>query len=140
MDVEINAVAVLVAAAVSMVVGGLWYSKPVFGKTWGKLEGIDEKKAKKDAPTALLGMAALSLVMAYVLAHVTYISDQFFTDTDFQGAALNTGFWMWLGFVAPVLVSNSLFNQRPWKSTVIHLGNWLVTLVGMGLAIGWVGL
>jgi hypothetical protein len=140
MDVEINFIGVLAASIVSMVVGSIWYSKAVFGKIWVKLEKIDEKKAKKDAPSAISGMAVLAILMAYVLAHVTYLSSAFYTDYSYQGAALSSAFWMWVGFVLPVVASNSLFNQAPWKISAIHAGNWLVTLLGMGFVIGAIGL
>lgn len=140
MDVEINFVGVLAATLVSMVVGGLWYSKAVFGKEWAKLAKINENKSKKDAPKALVGMLALSLVMAYILAHVTYLSSSFFAEYSYQGAAISSSLWMWIGFVVPIVSSDSLFNQAPWKLTFIQLGNWLVTLVGMGLVIGAIGL
>lgn len=140
MEVQINLVGVLAAVITSMVIGSIWYSNAVFGKQWRKLEGIDDKKAKTDMPRGMVGMVIISLLSAYVLAHVTYLSDSFFTDYSYQSAALNTAFWMWLGFVVPVVAGNSLFNQRPWKATAIHVGNWLVTLLGMGLVIGLIGL
>ena len=37
----INYLAVLVAAVVAFVMGGLWYSPLLFGKAWAKLRGID---------------------------------------------------------------------------------------------------
>ena len=140
MDVEVNFAGILAAAVVSLAVGGIWYSKAVFGKTWAKLRKIDEKKAKKNAPKAMLGMVTLALVMAYVLAHVTYLSSSFFADYTYQGAAISSAFWMWAGFVLPVTASDSLFNQASWKLTAIQSGNWLVTLLGMGLVIGAIGL
>lgn len=140
MDVEVNLVGVLAAALVSMVVGGIWYSKSVFGKTWIKLQKIDEAKAKKGAAKAMLGMAILAFAMAYVLAHVTYLSSSFFAEYTYQGAAISSAFWMWVGFVLPITASDSLFNQAPWKLTAIQSGNWLVTLLGMGLVIGAIGL
>mgnify|MGYP001593464542 CR=1 FL=1 len=140
MDVEVNFVGVLAAAVVSLAVGGIWYSNAVFGKTWAKLRKIDEKKAKENAPKAMLGMVTLALVMAYILAHVTYLSSSFFADYTYQGAAISSAFWMWAGFVLPVTASDSLFNQAPWKLTAIQSGNWLVTLLGMGLVIGAIGL
>ncbi len=140
MDVQINIWGVLAATLVSMVVGSIWYSKPVFGKTWMKLEKVDEKKAQKDAPKAIGGMLVLSILMAYVLAHVAFLSSVFYTDKSFTMAAVSTGFWIWLGFVLPTTASSSLFGQKPWKATAINAGNWLVTLLGMGLAIGLVGL
>lgn len=140
MEVEVNLMAVLLAAISSMVVGGIWYSNAAFGKAWAKMAGIDEAKQKKDAATGLSGMFVLSLVMAYVLAHVTFLSAEYFTDRSFLSAGLNSGFWMWLGFVLPVVASNSLFEQKRKKLTAIHAGNWLVTLVVMGWVIGAVGL
>lgn len=138
-DVQVNLMGVLAAVVVSMAVGGIWYSKMAFGDTWAKLAKIDDKKAKDGAPKALAGMALLALVMGYVLAHVSFLSASFFTKS-FQSAAVETAFWMWLGFVLPITASDSLFNQAPWKLTAIHAGNWLVTLLGMGLVIGAIGI
>lgn len=140
MNVEVNMLAVLLGAVSSMVVGSIWYSKGVFGTAWAKMAGIDEKKAKTDAGMALSGMFVLALVMAYVLAHVSYLSANFFTDKSFMYCAISSGFWMWLGFVLPVTASNSLFDQRRKKLSAIHAGNWLVTLLVMGWVIGAVGL
>jgi hypothetical protein len=144
MDVEVNLIAVLAAAVVSMIIGSVWYSQRVFGKTWFELEKIkldkDQMGAGKAVATSMIGMAILALVMAYVLAHVSYLSFNFFTENDFKTATITTGFWMWLGFVLPVLASNSLFAQKPWKLTFINAGNWLVTLLAMGLTIGLIGL
>lgn len=140
MEVEINIIGVLVGTAVSMIVGSVWYSRSLFGKDWMKLENIDEKKMKTDSSKAMAGMLLLAFIMSYVLAHVAYLSYEFFVDDSFQTAAVTSGFWMWLGFVLPVSASNSLFNQKPWKLSAIHAGNWLVTLLSMGLVIGAVGL
>lgn len=140
MEVDINLWGVFWAAVSSMVVGSIWYSKGVFGTAWQKMAGVDEAKAKQDAPMALAGMFVLALLMAYVLAHVAYLSVSFFEDYTYQFAAISSGFWLWLGIVLPIVASNSLFDQRRKKLTAIHAGNWLVTLVVMGWVLGFVGL
>jgi len=140
MEVEVNLMAVLLAVISSMIVGGLWYSDALFGKSWAKMAGIDKSKQSSGAGMALAGMFVLGLVMAYVLAHISYLSAQFFTDYSFLKAAINTGFWVWLGFVLPVTASNMLFEQKRKKLTAINAGNWLVTLLVMGWVIGAVGL
>ena len=43
----VNYLAVLVAAIVSMVIGGLWYSPLLFGNVWMKLSGITQKDVEK---------------------------------------------------------------------------------------------
>ena len=139
MEVQVNLWGVLAAVVASVVIGGIWYSNAAFGKHWRRLENIDDKKAKADMPAGMVGMVIGSLLVAYVLAHVTYLSSKFFTDKTYLEAAYTTAFWMWLGFVVPILAGNSLFNQRPWKSTLIHMGNWLLIFIAMGLVIGWIG-
>lgn len=142
MDVQVNIWGVLAATAVSMVIGSIWYSKLVFGKVWMKMEGVDEKKARQNAGKAIAGMLLLSLLIAYVLAHIIYLSNYFYATASgysFFTSGVMTGFWVWLGFVFPITASNSLFAQKPWKLTVINAGNWLVTLLAMGIVIGAIG-
>ncbi len=44
----INYLAVFVAAAAYWLLGALWYSKAIFGKTWLEALGKSEEEAKKD--------------------------------------------------------------------------------------------
>ena len=140
MDVEVNYLAVFLAAASSMVVGSIWYAPSVFGNTWMKLAKVDPKKqSSPKAMTILMGGTFLvSLVTAYVLAHVIFLADQFFINS-FLNDALNTAFWVWLGFVATRIVTHNTFDQRPGKLTWLALGNEFVTIMVMGLVIGLMG-
>jgi len=139
MEVDVNWLGVGAATLASMLVGWAWYAKPVFGDLWFKLVKMDEKKAEKGAPRALLVALLMSAVTAYVLAHITYLSFTFFEVT-YLNAALTTAFWVWLGLVATRFIVHDAFEQRPPKLTLLNIGNELVTLLAMGLAIGWVGL
>lgn len=140
MDVDVNYLAVFLAAASSMVVGSVWYAKSVFGGTWAKLAKVD--MSKKIEPTKmawLMGSVFLaSLVTAYVLAHVTYLSNQFFGN-DFLQDALMTGFWLWLGFTAARIYTHDAFEGRRKKLTLLNFGNELVTIMLMALIIGVMG-
>lgn len=140
MDVEVNYLAVLLAAASSMVVGSIWYAKGVFGSTWAKLAKVDmDRKVGAGEMTRLMGLTfLLSLLTAYVLAHVSYLSNYFFGNSFFQDS-VSTAFWLWLGLVLTRLVTHNLFDQRPTKLTVLAVGNELVTIMVMGLIIGWLG-
>jgi hypothetical protein len=139
MEVEINWLGVGAATLASMLVGWVWYAKPVFGNAWLKMVKLDDKKTKEAAPMALVVALLMSAVTAYVLAHVTYLSASFF-DVSYLNAALTTAFWLWLGLVATRFIVHDAFEQRPHRLTYLNIGNELVTLLAMGLAIGWVGL
>jgi len=140
MEVDINLWGVFWAAVASMVIGSIWYARGVFGSAWMKLAKVDEKKMQEIGWMPMVYMFVLALVMAYVLAHVSYLASQFFTDYSYQSAAINTAFWVWLGFVVPTMAGTGLFSQTRKKLMAINLGNWLVTLVVMGWILGFVGL
>lgn len=141
MDVQVNYLAVFLAAASTMVVGSIWYAKGVFGNTWAKLAKVDMSKPVKASQMAwLMGSTFVaSLVTAYVLAHVTYLSFNFF-DYDFLQAALTTAFWLWLGFTAARIYTHDAFEGRRKKLTALTVTHELVTFMVMAAVIGSVGL
>lgn len=141
MEVQINTLAVFLAAAASMVVGAIWYANSVFGKTWARLAKVDMSKTPKSGEMAwLMGSTFVaSLVTAYVLAHVSYLSAQFFGQELMQ-SALTTAFWLWLGFTATRLYVHDAFEGRRKKLTALNAVHELVTIMVMAAVIGVVGL
>lgn len=136
MDVQINWLAVVLATISSMVVGGIWYAKPVFGEKWQKLVKLDDKKMQSGAAKAMGVTVVVSLLTAFVLAHVTYLSWSFYGGSFFS-AALTTGFWAWLGFTAARMITHDAFEQRNPKLTMMNVTHELVTLLVMAAVIGW---
>jgi hypothetical protein len=135
-NVEVNNLAVLLAALSSFVVGFVWYAKPVFGETWMKMVGMTDKKAQAGMGRAMMWSLIASLLTAYVLAHVTVLSNSYFDGT-FMSAAINSAFWLWLGISATTIITHDAFEQREMKLTAINVGNQFVTLMTMGLIIGF---
>ncbi|MBA2279011.1 DUF1761 domain-containing protein [Candidatus Saccharibacteria bacterium] len=135
MDVQVNYLAVLLAALSSMVVGMVWYAKPVFGTDWQKLVKLSDKDMKAWAPFALVVAFTSSLVMAYVLAHVAFLSNNFYHNSFLQDA-LTTGLWIWLGFQGLRLFMHDQFERRRKKLSIINAGNELATIMLMALIIG----
>ena len=139
MDVQINYWAVLLAALSSMVVGSIWYAKGVFGNSWAKEAGIKLGDMKGSNMGVTMGLTfVLSLLTAYVLAHVTFLSNKFFGDSFLQDA-LSTAFWLWLGLVVTRMATHNLFEQRTGKFIWLNIGNEFVTIMLMGVIIGWLG-
>lgn len=138
MDVEINWIAVVLAAISSMIVGCIWYSKPVFGKAWMKLVGLDDKQQQAGDAAAILLAFVASLVTAYVLALVTYLSQLYYGLT-YIDSALNTAILLWLGISATTVVTHNAFEQKPHKLTALTVVYQLVNLMVMAAVIGWLG-
>lgn len=129
-SVDINYLAVLVAGIASMALGAFWYSPLAFGKMWMALSGLTEasmNEAKKKGMTKLYTLAFIgSLVMSYVLAHFV----------DYAGATtvqegLQTGFWVWLGFMATKALGTVLWENKPVKLYVLNTAYDLVSLLIM---------
>ena len=126
-QVQINFLAVVAAAVVNMVIGGIWYSPGVFGKTWMNLAGIRPGNMKGGAGPAYAQMFVVALIFAYVLARFVGYAQ---AHTLGQGIAL--GFWVWIGFVATTSAGDYIFGGRPRQLFVLNNGYQLVTLLVNG--------
>jgi len=139
--VEVSVWGVLLMAVSSMVVGSLWYMPASFGNEWMKLTKIkmSDMRGARD-PKKMLWMYGsvfvASLVMAYVLAAVTYLSVQFTHDSYFQDG-LMWALWLWLGFTAGRLYVHDTFEMRRKKLTLLNAAHELVTVLVMALILGW---
>jgi hypothetical protein len=138
MEVHVNYWAVLAAMASSMVIGSIWYAQGVFGKAWIKLAKIDMSKDKGSVARPIIVTLVVSLITAYVLAHVSYLSNQFFHHSFLQDA-VTTAFWLWLGLTAARFITHDAFEGRPYKLTLLNISHEFVTLMVMGLIIGAIG-
>lgn len=140
MEVEINYWAVLLAGLSSMVVGAVWYTPAVFGKAWAKMAKVDiAKKIGVSESVIIYGLAfAASLITAYVLAHVTFLSHYFFSHSYLEDA-LATAFWLWLGFTAMRFLVHDLFEGRRKLLTLLNVAHEFFTIMIMALIIGVMG-
>lgn len=138
MDVQINYLAVFLAALSSFAVGIIWYSRPAFGTIWMKMVGMTDKKAQSGMAMAMGRSLVASLLTAYVVAHVTYLSFSFYGNS-ILSSAISTAFWLAIGISLTTIVTHDAFEQRDDKLTLINLGNQLVTLLAMGAIIGLFG-
>ncbi len=137
-EIQINYLAVLLAAVAYMVIGMIWYG-PLFGKQWKALMGLNDESMKKMKMTALQAMAGgfvTALIMAYVLSFDAFVWSDFFGSSVGQPVfALQLGFWIWLGYVATTQVGSVLWEGRPWKLFCINASNTLVSFIAMAFVI-----
>jgi hypothetical protein len=129
-DVDLNWLAILVAAVVPMVLGALWYSPVLFARPWMRAVG----RTPEELSGASLGYALsalVALVTSYVLARVVKWAE---VDDVWNGALV--GLFVWIGFVATVLAVNTYFGGRPRMLWAIDAGYQLASLVVMGVILG----
>ena len=134
---NMNYIAILVAAAVSIIVGFLWYG-PLFGKIWQELMGFTKKDLEKAKGEGMgksyFIMVIGTLITTYVLA---YLIDMTGSVGYIDGAII--GFWAWIGFIATTTIGAVLWEKKSWKWWFLNNAHSLVNLLVIGAIIGvWV--
>ena len=134
----VNYLAVLAAAVVMFILGGLWYSPLLFAKRWIALQGRTEEQMRAQAAAANMPLMYISafvcslitaIIMAHILAHMAFIMP--------TGAVHGAffGFMAWLGFAAPTSYATALFSGKPKQLWLIDSMYYLVSFVLAGLIL-----
>ncbi|MGH2359613.1 MAG: DUF1761 domain-containing protein [bacterium] len=131
--VHINFLAVLVAALVAFLLGGLWYSPILFAKLWVEAHGYTEEKVnemRKTASRAYLVSVVCHLGIALaiaVLVHYTGLVNPL------QG--LKLGLLLWLGFAFTLGLMGNMFSEKRISTFFIDTGYQLTYLVIMSVIL-----
>jgi Protein of unknown function (DUF1761) len=129
-DVDLNWLAIIVAAIIPMVLGALWYSPILFADRWMQAVGRTGEELGDSALGYLLS-AVGAFLSAYVLARIIK-----WAEVDDLGNGILVGLLVWVGFVATVLAVTTYFGGRPRMLWLINAGYQLVALVLMGALLG----
>ncbi len=157
---DINFLAVLVAALVPMIMGFIWYNPKVLGNAWMKAAGVTEESMKGANMAVVFGVSFLmSFILAFFFQSMvihqwhfgsmlfgttfqdpdTEIGAMFKTIMDQYGTAYRTfkhgafhGVLSGIFIVTPILTINSLFERKGFKYIAINCGYWIITLMIMG--------
>jgi hypothetical protein len=122
-----NILAVLLAAVSSFLLGGLWYSPALFGKTWSSENG-GEKQAGH--PAKVFGISFLfSLIAAFAFA-------SWLGAAPALDVALKAGATVGFCFVAASFGINYQFAQRSFKLWLIDGGYHTAQFLIFGLVLG----
>lgn len=158
---ELNFLAILVAAIVPLFIGFIWYGPMLFQNAWMRESGMTEEKMKNSNMAVIF---IVSLLLSVLLAFFTQFlvihqfgamgmiggdptdalpSFQAFMDDygnnyrTYKHGALH-GAMAGIFFVLPVMATNGLFERKSWKLTFINVGYWTLCLAIMGAIIcGW---
>ena len=131
--IQVDVLAVFVAALIGMVIGALWYSPLLFGKTWMRLMGLTKAhlKAKKQGMTKVYVLQFIALfVMAYALG--IFLS---YAGVATSSGVFQTVFWLWLGFQATLELGSVLWAGKSWNLFFLNSAHNLVVLAAMGWAL-----
>lgn len=158
---EPNWYILFLTALIPLIVGSIWYSKAAFGKTWMRITGMTDEKAKQGNMLMIFGLTYvfsvfLSAACAVWSVHQMPANSLFATQPGFVDGTneamisfVNTfnadyghlhrtfghgaahGVFASFLLALPLVGINALFEQRGWKYIMIHWGYWAVSLILM---------
>ncbi|WP_395045770.1 DUF1761 domain-containing protein [Flavobacterium sp.] len=152
---EINFLALLLAALSTIVVGFVWYNPKVFGTIWMKETGINPEEGEKPNMVLIFGVSVLyAFFIAFVLQMITihqfgalgmiggdvanakpsytaFMADYGDAFRSFKHGALH-GTMTGLFLALPVIGTNALYEKRSFKYTLVTGGFWIVCFAIMG--------
>ncbi|OMP32239.1 MULTISPECIES: DUF1761 domain-containing protein [Mangrovimonas] len=152
---EFNILALVVAAASTLVVGAIWYNPKVFGTAWMKAAEMTEEKMKGANMAKIFGLALLFafFIAATLRALVVHQSGVFsLIEGDVDGAlpsyaafmndygtsfrtfkhGVLHGFITGVTMALPIIGTNALFERKSAKYIFINSGFWIVCMMIMG--------
>ena len=127
---DVNWLAVAVATIAAFMLGGLWYSKVLFGAAWMQEVGLTEdavnnaNMAKTFGGTVVLQILAATALAVFLGPDSTWLS------------GLQTGLWVGLFWVTTAYGVTYLFEQRSVRIFLINTGYYIVLYAIMGTIIG----
>jgi hypothetical protein len=134
---NVNLVAVVVGAVLNMALGFLWYSPYLFAKPWMAAMGLTAEKMKgmQKQMGPLYGLSFVgTLLTAFVLGAVLHS-----TGNVELSDALPVAFWLWLGFITPVQMTEVIFGGKNWTVYLINTGYQLAAMLIMAAVYSFLG-
>lgn len=134
MDIAVNYLAIVAATIVAYAVGAIWHSPMGFGKMWMDLMGLkpdDMGKMPLTATQAMIIGFFVMLLQTFVLAYFMVL-----VGATTLSLALQLGFWVWLGFLAPTLANGWLWEGKSLKLFAFNAIYSLVSILVLSAILG----
>lgn len=133
-QMDVNWLAIIVAAVAAFAIGALWYSPTLFGRKWMAAHGHTPEK-----------MAAMrsSMAKTYTYSFVTYLITAMViallvgltgAGTAMLGIVLAVLAWVGFGFATGL--NANLYSDKPAAAFLIDAGYQVVYVIVMGAIIG----
>lgn len=114
---------VLVSAIVQWLLGALWYGL-IFKKSWKTLTGCAEGEKPGKAAFSMIASFIACLLLSFTLIHMMAWAPiaKLFT------AGAGFGVICWLGFIAPPMFAQHIYERRRANLFAINAGYWLLAM------------
>jgi hypothetical protein len=123
----VNYLAVLVAAILNMIIGGLWYSPMLFGKQWAEASGMTPEMIEKAKKEGGMGMKyGMMFVITFILAF--YLGHFAMHGMDMM-EVIKWSLFAWVGLVLTTNVGDVIWGNKSMKLYWINMIQYAVIIV-----------
>lgn len=133
-SLDVNWLAIIVAAVASFAIGALWYSPVLFARQWMAAHG--------HTPEKLAAMQS-SMAKTYTFSFITYLIMAMVISllVGLTGAAsaahgIVLAVLAWLGFGFTIGLNTNLYSDKPAAAFMIDAGYQFIHVILMGAIIG----
>jgi hypothetical protein len=128
---KIKYLAVLVAAIIHWLLGGVWYGVLFKNPFMSRITPQQLQQMHSVNEGMALGTAfIMSLLLCYILAHFIQ-----YTKARSAMAGAQTAFWLWLGFIVTTNIATVLFEARPRGLFLINVAYQFVACIIAGVIL-----
>jgi hypothetical protein len=121
---------VFISGILQWLLGALWYGV-IFKKSWMKFVGFSESNQPKSGAFGMIVSLIACLLLSFVLVHVVnWVGSITFT------GGTKIGIICWLGFMAPPLFTQHIFENRRANLFAINAAYWLLVMALGGGIMG----
>jgi hypothetical protein len=132
---SINWLAVVICVVVSMISGTLWYNPKTFFPVWWKGIGKTGEPGMGGGDSSM-GLTWGLVVLGSIVQVIFFAVFLNALGANTLASGVSTGFWLWLGFIAPTYLVNKLFADQFPKVWAIEVGNHLLNFLIFGAILG----
>jgi Protein of unknown function (DUF1761) len=119
---------VVISAVLQWLLGAVWYGV-VFKKSWMRFVGFAEGEKPKYRGFGMIASLLACFLLSFALAHIVAWAGSI----TFTGGA-KIGVICWLGFMAPPLFTQHIFENRRANLFAINASYWLLCMaIGGGI-------
>ena len=120
-----NYVAIIAGAFSVMLLGWIWFNPKVLGTPWMKEVGLTEDDMKNANPMTMVGALLMAVVIAWAFSRYASHTEEGMSQLVH---GMYHGVMTALLFVAPVIVSKSLFEKKSLSWILIVAGYWVLAI------------
>lgn len=129
---DVSLAATVLGAVLTMALGAVWYSPPVFFTTWSKLAKVNPSHMQKDGMKIMAYGFLQAIITSYLIGYVLLVASPISILEAWTWAVIT-----WFAFTGHEIIGGMLWERHPLQLVLIKGGYSLIMVLLMTSAHFW---